>query len=57
MSKAAATNTRKNVATHVLTRVLEALPDGMVVSPDATNPYAFVVESEGKTFRVIVKEK
>lgn len=57
MSKAAAPNPRKNVANHVLTRVLDALPSGMVVRPDATNPYAFVVESEGKTFRVIVKEQ
>lgn len=26
------------------------------IVPDATNPYAFVVEADGKRFRVLVKE-
>jgi hypothetical protein len=49
-------NPRKNVANE-----LKALASGLdprvyVTKADATNPYAFVVEHEGKTFRVIVKE-
>ena len=50
------TNPRKTVATHVLSRVLETPPEGGVVKPDATNPYAFVVQMGDKSFRVIVKE-
>ena len=30
--------------------------ESFAIKPDATNPYAFVVEADGKRFRVLVKE-
>jgi hypothetical protein len=57
MSQAKPVSPRKVVADHVLARVLEGAPEGMVVKPSATNPYAFCVEVGGKSFRVIVKEQ
>lgn len=49
-------NPRKLVAAHVASRLAAEAPEGMTIAPDATNPYAMVVEVDGKRFRVIVKE-
>lgn len=55
----ATTNHRKNIATNLFTLATEAHPEA--VTPDPTNPYAFVVtarEEDGtvRKFRVLVKE-
>ena len=55
----AATNYRKNIATNLRSLASEANPES--VTPDPTNPYAFVVTAETedgskRRFRVIVKE-
>lgn len=50
------TNPRKTLATTLFALAGEAPPPGAVVTADASNPYAFVVEMDGKRFRVIVKE-
>lgn len=52
-------NHRKNIATVLRTLAMDAHPDA--VTPDPTNPYAFVMsarEEDGtvRKFRVIVKE-
>jgi len=55
----ATTNYRKNIANNLRTLATEANPSS--VTPDPTNPYAFVVTAEAedgskRRFRVIVKE-
>jgi len=55
----ATTNHRKNIATNLFALATEANPEA--VTPDPTNPYAFVVtarEEDGtvRKFRVLVKE-
>ena len=49
-------NVRKLIATHVKNSAGVDLPEGLAIKADPSNPYAFVVEADGKVFRVIVKE-